>query len=100
MGLWGSRQSGLAILAVTLMGGTQTACSNAAARSGQSVPASETTDLPRWVDVHGAPKQPLATDGRRATVLLFIATDCPISNAYTPEVNRIVEAYGPRGVAF
>lgn len=55
---------------------------------------------PAWLDVDGQPHRPLATDDRPATVLLFIATDCPISNAYTPEVRRIVEAYRSRGVGF
>jgi hypothetical protein len=32
--------------------------------------------------------------------MLFIAPDCPISNAYAPEIGRLVEAYGPRGVSF
>ncbi len=27
----------------------------------------------------------------KATLLLFVATDCPISNSYAPEINRIVE---------
>jgi len=36
----------------------------------------------------------------RAAVLLFVATDCPISNAFAPEVNRILAEYQPRGVEF
>jgi thiol-disulfide isomerase/thioredoxin len=42
---------------------------------------------------------PPHTNDPAATVLLFIAPDCPISNAYAPEVRRIVEAYWPRDVA-
>ncbi len=38
--------------------------------------------------------------GRRATVLLFVTHDCPISNQYAPEVNRIVGEYAPKGVGF
>jgi thiol-disulfide isomerase/thioredoxin len=38
--------------------------------------------------------------GKRAVVLLFLATDCPLSNAYVPELNRINSTYAPRGVAF
>lgn len=40
----------------------------------------------------------LAVGTNKAVVLLFISTDCPISNAYAPEVNRIAAEYGPRGV--
>ncbi len=37
---------------------------------------------------------------KRAVVLLFVSTDCPLSNRYVPELKRIESAYGPRGVAF
>jgi len=36
----------------------------------------------------------------RAVVLFFATTDCPLSNGYVPEMNRIQRAYSPRGVAF
>ncbi len=39
-------------------------------------------------------------NGKRAVVLLFVTTDCPLSNAYVPELNRIEDAYASRGVAF
>lgn len=38
--------------------------------------------------------------GKRAIVLLFVSTDCPLSNRYVPEMNRIQNAYASRGVAF
>lgn len=38
--------------------------------------------------------------GKHAIVLLFVSTDCPLSNRYVPEMNRLASAYGPRGVAF
>ena len=42
-----------------------------------------------------------AGDGRvKATVLVFLAHDCPISNALVPEMNRIAAGYGARGVGF
>jgi peroxiredoxin len=37
---------------------------------------------------------------KRAVVLLFVATDCPLSNSYVPELNRMNSLYTPRGVAF
>ncbi len=46
----------------------------------------------------GQRMEPLAVGTNKAVVLLFISTDCPISNAYAPEVNRIAAEYGPRGV--
>jgi peroxiredoxin len=38
--------------------------------------------------------------GKRAIVLFFVSTDCPLSNNYVPEFNRIQQAYDPRGIAF
>lgn len=34
-----------------------------------------------------------------ANVLLFVSTDCPISNAYAPELQRICAAFAARGIA-
>lgn len=39
-------------------------------------------------------------NGKRAIVLLFVTTDCPLSNGYVPEMNRINSAYASRGVGF
>ena len=36
----------------------------------------------------------------RAAVLFFTTTDCPLSNSYVPEMNRIRADYAGRGVAF
>ncbi len=38
--------------------------------------------------------------GVRAVVVVFLATDCPISNGYVPELRRIYEKYSPLGVKF
>ena len=38
--------------------------------------------------------------GTKAIVFLFTSTDCPVSNRYAPEVRRIAEAFGSKGVAF
>src|SRR5438105_9621587 len=36
----------------------------------------------------------------RAVVIFFTTTDCPVSNSYVPEMNRIRADYASRGVAF
>lgn len=36
----------------------------------------------------------------RAVVVFFTTTDCPVSNGYVPEMNRIRADYASRGVAF
>jgi thiol-disulfide isomerase/thioredoxin len=38
--------------------------------------------------------------GSKAIVFLFTSTDCPISNRYAPEVRRVAEAFGSKGVVF
>lgn len=42
---------------------------------------------------------PVPAAGKRATVLLFVATDCPISNRYAPEYARMWKEYARQGVA-
>jgi peroxiredoxin len=37
---------------------------------------------------------------KRAVVLFFTMTDCPLANAYVPEMNRLRTAFEPQGVAF
>ena len=49
-------------------------------------------------DVNGNDHQPLAAAGQKATVLFFVMAECPIANSFAPEINRIVAAYGERGV--
>lgn len=36
----------------------------------------------------------------RATVFIFVATDCPNSNTYAPVLARLYREYSPRGIAF
>jgi redoxin len=33
-------------------------------------------------------------------VLIFVSTDCPVSNRYAPEIQRLYREFGPRGVHF
>ena len=57
-----------------------------------------TNSLPGLVDIDGVIHQPLNNPEVRAIVLVFILPDCPISNSYLPELNRIHAEFGPRGV--
>ena len=34
------------------------------------------------------------------TVLIFVSTDCPISNRYAPDIKRLHDEFSPRGVRF
>ena len=49
-------------------------------------------------DVSGRAFTPFAPAGR-ASVVFFVQTDCPISNSYAPEIQRICKAYASKGVS-
>ena len=48
-------------------------------------------------DVDGRPLAPFTPAGK-ANVVFFIQTDCPISNSYAPEIQRICKAYESKGI--
>jgi len=51
-------------------------------------------------DVHGALHTMAEWTGRPAIVLFFIATDCPVSNGYAPEMTRLARKFRRRGIVF
>src|SRR5215467_12520699 len=53
----------------------------------------------QWRDTRGAAHSTAEWTGRKAVLLFFVTTDCPVGNSYVPEMNRIQEAYSARGVA-
>lgn len=44
-------------------------------------------------DLAGVPRHPLEAADKEASVLIFYWQDCPISNGYAPELNRIAAAH-------
>jgi hypothetical protein len=52
------------------------------------------------VDLQGHPVQLLAHADTRLVVLFFVASDCPISNRYIPEMQRIHNEFSAQHVAF
>jgi peroxiredoxin len=52
------------------------------------------------LDPQGAAHEAAEWRGRKAVVLLFLGTECPVSNGYTPVMTALAEKYSPRGVAF
>lgn len=48
-------------------------------------------------DINGRATTPFDPAGR-ASIVFFVATDCPISNSYAPVIQRACREYGPRGV--
>lgn len=51
------------------------------------------------LDLNGRPADPFATPAR-ARVLLFVRTDCPITNRYAPEIRRLADEFQGRGARF
>jgi hypothetical protein len=56
--------------------------------------------LTLWLAATIGSSGPFDDPASSAVVLLFVRTDCPISNRYAPEIKRIYENYSGRGVRF
>jgi AhpC/TSA family len=52
------------------------------------------------LDVEGRMVNPFENQKAKAIVFFFVRTDCPISNRYAPEIERLAGRYGNEGVAF
>ena len=53
------------------------------------------------IDLDGRPADPTrASRGIVANVLVFTTTDCPISNRYAPEIQRLANKFRDRGIRF
>jgi hypothetical protein len=65
-----------------------------------SCPAAALAAQPLGLDLNGRPIDRLAAPGSPAIVLFFAASDCPISNRYVPEIERLEREFTPAGVRF
>ncbi len=76
--------------------GTAARAASQTATVGKPAPA---FDLP---DVKSGKKTSLQalSQGKKATVVMFIATHCPISNAYNERMVSLAGKYSARGIAF
>ena len=55
----------------------------------------------RVLDLNNRPLDPFEVSaGAKALVFLFTATDCPISNRYAPEAQRVYQKFAAKGVRF
>lgn len=54
----------------------------------------------RVMDANGQKVTLLQDKTSKATVLLFVTNDCPITNAYAPEIKRLCAVYTPKHIAF
>ena len=53
----------------------------------------------QFTDLAGRIQTPLSQPDHQATILFFVLPDCPISNAYAPEIKRIAAEYAQRKIA-
>lgn len=51
-------------------------------------------------DVEGIEHRQSEWADKRAVVLFFKTVDCPVSNGYVPEMNRLRQDYASRGIGF
>ena len=51
-------------------------------------------------DLNGQPVIHLAPPGTEAVVVIFVASDCPISNRYLPEIQRLESKFAGQHVMF
>ena len=51
-------------------------------------------------DVYGVEHRQSEWANKRAIVIFFKTTECPLSNGYVPEMNRLRQEYSARGVGF
>ncbi len=54
---------------------------------------SVSTAFAQVTDLSGNITEPLKTRGEKAVVLIFVRTDCPISNRYAPEIKRLAAQF-------
>ena len=55
---------------------------------------------PHPTDLDGHRVDPFQAPDARVVVLLFVRSDCPISNRYAPEIRRIYDRFASHGVVF
>lgn len=73
---------------------------SAFAMSSVTLLAAPAAAYPYGVDLNGHSVPSLTNKQTRAVVLLFVASDCPISNRYVPQIRRLEGEFGPQHVAF
>src|SRR5215468_1360183 len=97
-------QLALLALVISMTSHISDAQSLAGNSTKQGERAGERAKAPAWdfdlLDAAGRKHTAREWKTARAVALFFIGVECPISNRYAPEINRIVAAYSTRGVAF
>jgi thiol-disulfide isomerase/thioredoxin/mono/diheme cytochrome c family protein len=68
----------------------------------RATPAPPKVDLSElaMLDVHGAKQSLAIAPQEKASVFVFMSSDCPISRQYVPELNRLVKAADAKKIRF
>jgi thiol-disulfide isomerase/thioredoxin len=82
--------------------GVLVVCTTAAAGSPGEKPAATSLRVKLFslADPQGNLHTQNEWPGRKAVVLIFLGTECPVSNGYAPTMARLAKTYGAKGVAF
>lgn len=62
--------------------------------------AQQPTSQLRLFDLDGRLVEPFAGGRIKAQVFIFVRTDCPISNRYAPEIERLYRKFAPDSINF
>jgi peroxiredoxin len=104
MSMKNSARLTLIALVISLAHQTSNAQSLTGSSPKQVERVAERSKAPAWdfslLDAAGRKHTAQEWREARAVALFFIATECPISNRYAPEINRLVAAYAAQGVVF
>ena len=78
---------------------TLAACTSHVPQGGAKAASGETVGV---LDLENRPIDPFRAvkSNAKTIVFVFVRTDCPISNRYAPEIERLHQKYTARGVAF
>lgn len=75
-------------------------CGQGDPEATDTAPPSSVSALLRLEDPTGQPVDPFSAKDLKVRVFLFTSTECPISNRYAPEIERIYRAYAEQSVGF
>jgi len=88
---------GLPVVLAFLMGLTGCTTPESQRRAGKTPGVVKATGV---VNLQGEFVDPFRVSNEKAIVFFFVRTDCPVSNRYAPEIQRLFARYSPRGVTF
>ncbi|MER3426915.1 MAG: thioredoxin family protein [Pyrinomonas sp.] len=92
------RKKGAFALLLVALCGVAVAWQNSGAKMG-GIKLGDRMPEAKLVDLNGRARSLGSLRGKNGTLLLFIATRCPVSNAYNARMAKIAEEYGARGIA-